>query len=209
MNDPAPQNARPGAPRGRRPVRRVRVVLRPNHLEPQFAPLDEPRDGFTAVGRVARPHGLRGELRVATFSPGAPNLRPGRRVSAGGVELTVRAARPATDAWVIAVDGIDDRETVERFQGHLLEVPDEDVARETADSYFVHELIGLRVVTVDGEELGRIVDVLQPGANDVYVVDGPRGEVLIPAIGDVVTSIDLPVSVMIITPLAGLLDGSA
>jgi 16S rRNA processing protein RimM len=143
------------------------------------------------------------------FAAGAPNLRRGRRAWLGGLQVTITASRAAGDAWVLGVEGIADRTTADRFRGQLFEMPDAEVERASPDSYFVHELIGLRVVTAEGEELGRIVDVLQPGANDVYVVEGPGGEVLIPAIAEVVVSIDLPVSVMVITPLPGLLDGSA
>jgi 16S rRNA processing protein RimM len=200
----------PGAPRRGRPLRRSRAAPGAQlSLEPLFPPRDEPREGFTAVGRVARPHGLRGELRVAAFSPEAPNLRAGRHLWLGGNEVTLTASRRATDSWIVVVAGISSRSAAERFAGHLFEAPDGEVARESDDSYFVHELIGLRVITDTGEELGEVVEVLQPGANDVYVVRGPRGEVLLPAVAEVVSRIDLPVGVMTITPLPGLLDGSA
>lgn len=187
----------------------VNAATRPEPPVPAHEPLPEPREGYTAVGRVTRAHGLRGEVRVAVFASGAPNLQPGRRAWLGGHAMTVKAARAAGETWILRLDRIGDRATAERFRGHLFEVPDSEVLRESPDSYFVHELIGLRVVTAEGEELGQLVEVLSPGANDVYVVRGPRGEVLVPAIGEVVASIDLPVGVMIITPLPGLLDGSA
>ncbi|MGD9935134.1 MAG: ribosome maturation factor RimM [Dehalococcoidia bacterium] len=170
--------------------------------------MPEPRDGYTAVGRVVRAHGLVGELRVVAFAEGAPNLQPGRQVWVAGVPLRVLRLRPTGDAWILESDRIRSRTMAEAFREQLVEVPDAEVRRASADSYFVHELIGLRVVTADGEELGELVEVMQPGANDVYVVRGPRGDVLIPAIADVVTVIDLPVGVMTITPLPGLLDGS-
>ncbi len=168
----------------------------------------EPREGHTAVGRVIRPHGLNGELRVLAFAEGAPNLQPGKRVWVGGVSLRVLRLRQQGDGWIMETDRIFSRTAAEAFREQLLEVPDDEVQRASEDSYFLHELIGLRVMTVSGEDLGELVEVMQPGANDVYVVRGPRGEILVPAIGDVITSIDLPVGVMIITPLPGLLDGT-
>ena len=170
---------------------------------------DEPREGYTAVGRVGRPHGLRGEMRVAAFAAGAPNLRAGRALLLGGVEVRIGTVRPSGDAWIVAASPITDRATAERFRGYLLEAPDDEIVREAEDSYFVHELIGLRVRTTEGTELGQISEVLQPGANDVYVVRTGTGELLVPAIGGVVVEIDLPVGVMVITPLADWLDGSA
>lgn len=185
------------------------MAVRRADAAPEGPPQDEPREGYTAVGRVARSHGLRGELRVSAFAAGAPNLRPGSHPLLGGVAMEITSARPSGDAWIVAVDAVHDRTSAERFKGQLLELPDSEIVRVAEDSYFFHELIGLRVVTAEGENLGRVTEVLQPGANDVYVVEGPRGEVLVPAIADVVLSIDLPVGVMTITPLPGLLDGIA
>lgn len=101
-----------------------------------------------------------------------------------------------------------DRAVVEGLRGELLEIPDSEVLRDDDESYFVHEIIGLRVVTKDGRELGRVVDLMQPGANDVYVVEGPEGEILVPAIAEVIDEIDTGRGVLCITPLAGMLDES-
>jgi len=168
----------------------------------------EPREGYTAVGRILRPHGLRGEVRVQVFAEGAPNLQRGRRVWLEDRQLTVLRARPDRDAWIIQFDGMTDRTDAERYYQVLLEVPDSQVRRSDDESFFVHEIVGLRVVTEDGRELGRVVDVLQTGANDVYVVRGEAGELLVPAVGDVVKQIDLHESFISITPLAGMLDES-
>ncbi|MCK9517980.1 MAG: ribosome maturation factor RimM [Dehalococcoidia bacterium] len=168
----------------------------------------EPREGYTAVGRVVRAHGLRGELRVVSFSASGVNLQPGRFVELDGQRRRVHRARPDRDAWILQLDGLRDRTQAEQYRGALLEVPDTEVERESEDSYFIHELIGLRVITSDGAEVGEIVDVLQPGANDVYVVRGPRGEVLVPAIAEVIERVDVAGGVIFITPLPGMLDES-
>ena len=171
-------------------------------------PADEPRAGFTGVGRVLRPHGLRGELRVMVFNPAAPNLQAGRTNSMSGQKHRVQRARHDRDAWIIQLSGVVDRNAAETLRGQLLEAPDNDVLRDDADSFFVHELIGLKVVTDAGRELGTLTEVIFTGANDVYVVKGEGREYLIPAIAQVVSRIDLPVSVMTITPMPGLLDES-
>lgn len=169
---------------------------------------DEPREGYTALGRVVRAHGLRGELRVQAFSPGAPNLQAGRRVFVAGKEYRVAQARPERSNWLIRLRGLSDRTVAEKLAGELVEAADAEVARDDSDSYFIHELIGMHVVTADGQDLGAVTEVLQTGANDVYVASGPRGEVLIPAIGEVVNAIDLERRTMTITPLAGMVDES-
>jgi 16S rRNA processing protein RimM len=158
------------------------------------------------VGRVLRPHGLAGELRVSAFSPTARNLQRGRPVFLAGVRRVIMRARLDREAWILKLEGLSGRDEVETLRGELLEVPDREVVRDDDESYFVHEIVGLRVVTASGRELGTVRDVIQTGANDVYVVDGPAGEVLVPAISDVIEAIDISGGVMRITPLAGMLD---
>ena len=102
----------------------------------------------------------------------------------------------------MALAGIGSREQVEEMRGALLEVPDAELERADDESYFLHELVGLRVETSDGEVLGVVTDVLQPGANDVYVVGSPRGELLLPAIDEVIRRIDVPAGLMVVTPPA-------
>lgn len=165
----------------------------------------EPREGFTAIGRVIRPHGLRGEVRIFSFNPAAPNLVPGTRVHIGEATYELGQVRDARDAWIVELRGLRDRNDGEELRGQLVEVPDETIEPEEG-AYFLHDLIGLRVLLPDGSELGTIAEVLQPGANDVYVVQGPRGEHLIPAIGDVIGEIDLAAGTVGITPLPGLLN---
>lgn len=142
------------------------------------------------------------------FEPGAPNLRQGKRVTVAGKVRRVRAMRQDRGEWLVILEGITNREQVDELRGELLQIPDAQVRRNDDESYFLHELIGLRMLTKDGEELGIVREVLQPGANDVYVVTGPRGELLIPAIADVIDEIDIPGGRIVITPLPGLLDTS-
>ncbi len=146
-------------------------------------------------------------MRVFAFNPEVPNLRPGVVVHAGEEQYKVRSVRMANKEWLLKLEDVHRREDAERLRGLLLEVPDETIEPEP-DAVFVHDLIGIDVLTDTGEHLGTITDVLQPGANDVYVVSGPRGEVLIPAIGDVVQELDPEGRRLVITPLPGLLNES-
>lgn len=165
----------------------------------------EPREGFTGVGLVVRPHGIRGEVRVHAFAPGAPNLQPGRSVLMSNAWFDILDVRQTKGAWLVAFDGVETREEAETLRGELIELPDDQIERDAPDSYFLYELIGLRVETEDGTNLGTLTEVLQPGANDVYAVRGPLGEILIPAIGEVILSIDLASGLIRVRPLPGLL----
>ncbi|MEO8538483.1 MAG: ribosome maturation factor RimM [bacterium] len=168
----------------------------------------EPRPGYTAVGRVLRPHALKGEMRVLVYSSTARNIQAGRPVYLEGVRRTVERARPDHEQWILKLSGIGDRTTVERLRAELIEAADNDVLRDDDESFFLHELIGLKVVTTGGEDLGVVVEVLQSAGNDVYVVHGGRGEVLVPVIASVIERIDVSAGVISITPLAGMLDES-
>jgi 16S rRNA processing protein RimM len=121
----------------------------------------------------------------------------------------VERARPDQDHWIIKLSGLNSRNDVEALRGELLEAADNDVLRDDADSFFIHEIIGLRVVVEGtGEELGTVAEVLQTGANDVYVVQREQGELLVPAIGEVIERIDVKGGFVSITPLPGMLDES-
>ena len=123
-----------------------------------------------------------------------------------GARRTVERSRQDGDQWILQLAGLSHRNAVEGYRGELLEAADSEVLRDDDESFFVHELIGLKVVTVEGEELGVVTEVLQPGGNDVYVVAGPRGEVLVPAVGEVIDRIDVSAGLIAITPLPGMVD---
>lgn len=154
-----------------------------------------------------RPHALKGEIRALAFSPTARNLQRGRPVYLSGVRRVIEQARPDHEHWILKLSGINSRNDVEALRGELLEAADNDVQRDDDESYFIHELIGMSVrVAKGGETLGTIIEVIQTGANDVYVVKGERGEILVPAIGEVIDAIDVSAGVVSITPLPGMLD---
>ena len=145
---------------------------------------------------------------MLAYSPTARNLQRGRPVYLAGVRRVIERSRADHDQWILKLNGLGSRNDVEALRGELLEAADNDVLRDDDESYFVHELIGLRVVTTTGRELGSISEVLQTGANDVYVVKGERGETLVPVIGEVIEEIDVSGGLVSITPLPGMLDES-
>ena len=95
---------------------------------------------------------------------------------------------------------------VERFRGKSLYVTRENAVKLQKDEYFIADMIGMRVVSTEGEELGTLTDVLQTGANDVYVVEDAKGEeILLPAIRECILDVDVEKNVMTIHLMKGLI----
>ncbi len=134
--------------------------------------------------------GLAGGLKVEPLSDRPERLDPGARVFVEGepVERTITGIESSRRVRVISLEGIDSREDAERLVGHYLEV-----AREALPdgSYYWHELIGLRVRDESGVELGIVEEVFRAGENEVYRVRGPGGDLLVPALRDVVRELDV------------------
>jgi 16S rRNA processing protein RimM len=110
------------------------------------------------------------------------------------------------DGVVLRLDLLRTREAARERIGQYVFVPEADAVPLPPGEYFVHQIVGLAVRTVAGEDLGKVVEVLQTGSNDVYVVKGQRGEVLIPATKEVIKAIDLQNGTMRVALLAGLAD---
>jgi len=96
---------------------------------------------------------------------------------------------------VLRLEGISDRVAAERLVGRYLEAPAEALP---ADTYYWHQLIGLAAVDEAGTELGHVVEIFRAGENEVYRIEGPAGELLIPALREVVRSIDLASGRMVV-----------
>ncbi len=167
----------------------------------------EPR--YLAVGRVLRPHGIRGELRVQSFTDFPERLAEVSHIYVGPAyrRMAIEKARCHKDRILLKLEGIEDRSAAEAFRDQVVYVAIEDAVPLEEEEYYHFQVVGMQVETADGEALGEIVEVLAPpGANDVFVVHGPRGEILIPAIEDAVREIDFDAMRMVITPMPGLLD---
>lgn len=164
-------------------------------------------DPYLAIARVLGPHGVRGELRCQLITDFPERLARTERVYMGEVRraMAVEAARPVNQGAVFKLAGIDTRSDAERLRGETLYVDQAEAVPLPPGSYFWHQVIGLRVVSMDGRELGEVVDILQTPGNDVYVVRWGGREVLVPAIKDVVREVDLEAGLIKIEVIEGLL----
>ncbi len=168
-------------------------------------PPDDVREGFVAVGRVARPFGLEGELVVDPLAdPGL--LAPGRHVFLGGERRRVLACRWQRGRAYLRLEGIQDRTDAEAFRLHYLEVPQEELSPLAEGEYYYFQLVGLEAVTTGGRRLGRVQAVMETGGgNQVLVVRGPLGEVLVPAVEEFVPRVDLAAGTIVVEEVPGLL----
>jgi 16S rRNA processing protein RimM len=119
------------------------------------------------VGRVGRPHGLRGEVLVTLVTDRVERVAPGSVLEADGRSLTVAASRPHQRGFIVSFEGVTDRGGAEALQGTTLHAP----ALNDPDEIWVHELIGARVVTVDGTAAGVVEAIEANPASDMLVLD--------------------------------------
>jgi len=165
---------------------------------------------FLAVGRLQRPHGLRGELLMTVLTDFPERLTPEQQLYLGEEHqpILIRSVRGHTKGLLIAFEGYAARQDVENLRNQMVYVRADDRPMLPEGEYYHHQLLGLRVVTDDQRELGVLAQILETGANDVYLVraeDG--GEVLLPATDEVILAIDLENKELRVHLLPGLLGG--
>jgi 16S rRNA processing protein RimM len=178
---------------------------------------------FLVVARILRPHGTIGEVscEIVTEFPRrfrttkrvflAPPAGPGRGEPLPGATPTafvVTRARLSTHRGrpevILQLGGIADRDAAEEIRGWLVQVPESEAWKLPRGRYYWHHIVGLRVVTVEGEEIGTVSEILETGANDVYVVKGEGRERLIPAIKQIVKKIAPDRGEMVVALLPGM-----
>ena len=184
---------------------------------------DAAEDPYLLVARVLRAHGVQGELacEIITEFPQrfgrtkrlflVPPRGPTRLEPLAGVAPTPYAVISARLSQhrghpevILQLDGIADRDAAEVLRGWLVQVPESESWRLPRGRFYWHQIIGLRVVTTDGEQIGTVSEILETGANDVYVVKGSAGERLLPAIKQVIIEIAPQRGEMVVSLIPGL-----
>lgn len=149
---------------------------------------------YVAVGRVVRPHGVRGTLLVEAISEMIHSLEPGVEVYLEGAEgpTLVEYLRAHRGRYLLALEACTDRDQAEQFRGAEVRLRGDRTQDLAEGEYFHWQILGLEVLTEDGETLGQVTRILETGANDVYVVEKPgEKELLLPAIDSVILDVDL------------------
>jgi 16S rRNA processing protein RimM len=164
------------------------------------------------VGRIGRPHGIRGEVTVdvRTDDPGA-RFAPGSVLATDPADrgpLTVRRVHWHSGRLLVAFAGVDDRTAAEGLRGIMLVVDSTDLPPTgDPDEFYDHQLVGLAVVTVGGDDLGSVADVIHTAGQDLLVVQrAAGGESLVPFVAEIVPEVDVRGGRVVVDPPPGLIE---
>ena len=168
-------------------------------------------ENLLLVGKVLRPHGLGGLLRIQSYAESEESFRRAgmlylQRISGEPEPRKVKSIRPHKNVILLKLEGLHTVDEAEGYRGASIFIRKDALKRDSDDEFFWHELIGLQVYLNTGKYLGDITHILTTGSNDVYVVGKGKKEILIPAIHEVVEEIDLDGKRMIISEMEGLLN---
>ena len=163
---------------------------------------------YLEAGKIVTTHGIRGEVKIMPYTDSPELLAEFDRLFMGKnrEEVNIERSRVFKNTIIAKIEGIDTPEAAEKLRNKVLYMHRDDLELDDG-TYFIQDLIGLEVRDADTSKVyGEITDVMQTGANDVYVIKGSDREYLVPAIADVVVSTDIDGGIMTIRPLDGLFD---
>lgn len=163
---------------------------------------------YLEAGKIVTTHGIRGEVKIMPYTDVPELLCEFDRLFIGKEhrEVIIERSRVFKNTVIAKIEGINTPEEAEKLRNKILYMHRDDLELDE-DTYFIQDLIGMEVRDADsGQVYGRLDDVMQTGANDVYVIKGDDREYLVPAIADVIVSTDLENNIMTIRPLDGLFD---
>lgn len=168
-------------------------------------------ENMLRVGVIASTHGVKGEVKVFPTTDDAKRFGDLKEVildtGKEQIPLEIEHVKYFKNMVILKFKGYDNINEIEKYKSRDLLIHREHAVELKPDEYFITDLIGLTVVSDQGEELGALKDVLETGANDVYVVAMKDGrELLLPAIGDCILHVDLDQRIMEVHVLEGLMD---
>ncbi|HXY72773.1 MAG TPA: ribosome maturation factor RimM [Actinomycetota bacterium] len=168
----------------------------------------EPPVPWVAVGRITRAHGIRGEVKVLPLTDVEERFTPASRLFLGESQerpLTVAASRPDRGRLLVRFEEIPDRTTAEALTGAYLFVPADSSPPLPEGEFWPHQLIGAEVLTESGRPLGTLREVVHTNANDVWITrDDGGAESLVPALRDVIVSVDTDARLVVVREVPGL-----
>jgi len=150
------------------------------------------------IGKIVNTFGIKGEIKIYPYVDYIMDLK---YFYVDDNKMEIEKCRTQKNLVIVKIKGIDDINVVEKLKGKIASVYEEDLPSLPEGTYYIKDLIGLDVITDDGRELGKLDDVIQTGANDVYNVNG----ILLPVIDEVVKKIDLENHKIVVHLIDGLI----
>jgi 16S rRNA processing protein RimM len=162
-----------------------------------------------AIGRVVKPHGVKGKMKVEYFGEDLHLFSLYREVFIEGDKsrpepYEIMEVIPHPPRLILRLKGIEKIEETEPLIGKEILIEKETLPELEEGEYYWMDILGMKVETQDGKRIGKVKEIFPTGANDVYIVEGKRGEILLPAIEEVIQSIDLKRGVMKVSRIEGL-----
>jgi 16S rRNA processing protein RimM len=162
---------------------------------------------YLAIGFLRRPHGLQGEIIMDLHTDFPDRIKSGRKIYIGDHHeaVTFDTARTHGDSMLISFRGFDTPEAVGRFRNQWVYVKAKEVPALPEGQYYKYQLVDLEVIEDNGNRLGKLAEILETGANDVYIVRDESGkEILLPAISDVILKVDMESKIITVHLIDGL-----
>ena len=160
---------------------------------------------FITIGKILAPWGIKGKLKVEIVTDFPQRFTRSAKVYINRQPMAIDSAEWHKGKVILKLNAIDSIDTAQKLNGQPIEIHRSQLKSLPEGQYYHFQLVGLEVWTTQGEPLGTVTEILTAKSNDNYVVRGTLGEILIPAIEDVVKSIDLDEGRIVIEPIAGLL----
>ena len=167
-------------------------------------------ENILQVGIISSTHGIRGEVKVFPTTDDVNRFKKLKEVlldtGKETLPLTIEGVKFFKQFVILKFKGIDNINDIEKYKGRDLWIPREEAQELDEDEYYIADLLGMKVLLEDGSEFGTLKNVMETGANDVYIVDSvEHGEVLLPAIKECILDVDIETNTMTVHLMKGLL----
>ena len=163
---------------------------------------------YIQVGKVVNTHGIKGEIKIIPLTDDNKRFEELKSIyiEDENEEFFIEKVWYKKSNVMLKLKGYDDINDVLKFKDKFILIDKKDSIDLEPDTYFIYNIIGMNVFLKDGTSVGQVKEVLQPGANDVYVIKGDKKEYLIPAVKDIVLSVDIESNKIIIDPIEGMIE---
>jgi 16S rRNA processing protein RimM len=170
------------------------------------------QDDLVKIGEVIKPHGIKGEVKVLSYSGQPENFKNYTNIilrekpESGITTYKIVKSREQGKIAILELEGVKDRDAAEALQGNTVWLMKGDFQKLGPDEYYWHQLENLQVITESGRELGKVSKFFSTPAHDIMVITGKGHEYMVPLKTGIIIDVDEKEGQIVISPLAGLLD---